>query len=257
MTGSKPLAGRTVMVTRPAEEAEGLVALLEARGARALAVPTIRIEPGGSGLDGALRGLAAGRFDWMTLTSRATVRVLRAAIDATDMRAKVAVVGEGTAQAYTEWTGRSPDLMPRTYETVTLGAAFPPGNGRVLCLRADIAPAGLEDAIRSKGWRAVRADAYRTVLSRRFEPDISAALHDGLVDAVTFTSASTVRGFVRALTGPPVTAPAKGIRVACIGPVTAAEARSCGFRVHAVARPHTTQALAEAVERALRRAPTR
>jgi uroporphyrinogen-III synthase len=66
------------------------------------------------------------------------------------------------------------------------------------------------------------------------------------VDAVTFTSASTVRGFVGALgtlKGNP--------RVVCIGPVTAREAREHGLRVHAVASPHTIEGLVAAVERAL------
>ncbi len=68
------------------------------------------------------------------------------------------------------------------------------------------------------------------------------------MDAVTFTSASTVRGFVRALgalRGDP--------KVVCIGPVTAREARAHGLRVSAVASPHTMEGLVAAVERALRR----
>jgi uroporphyrinogen-III synthase len=64
---------------------------------------------------------------------------------------------------------------------------------------------------------------------------------------VTFTSASTVRGFVRLL-GAVRGAP----RVVCIGPVTAREAREHGFVVHAVADPHTIEGLVAAVERELR-----
>jgi uroporphyrinogen-III synthase len=66
------------------------------------------------------------------------------------------------------------------------------------------------------------------------------------VDAITFTSASTVRGFLNAL-GPMRGTP----KVAAIGPVTAREARERGLAVHAVARPHTLDGLVEAVERAL------
>ncbi len=254
---AQPLTGRTVLVTRPAEESERLVTLLAARGASTLVAPTIRIEPGGPRLGTALADLAAGRFDWVTLSSRATVRVLRGAISPDDVAANVAVVGEGTGRAFSAWTGRDPDLMPRVYETNALAAAFPRGRGRVLCLRADIAPPGLEAAIRERGWRVIRVTSYRTILARRFEPDIRTALEADDVDVITFTSASTVRGFVRASTGPPVTTPGRSLRVACIGPVTAAEARASGFRVHAVAGPHTTAGLAEAVERALRRGRTR
>jgi len=249
------LAGRTVLVTRPAEESERLVRLLASRGGSALAAPTVAIVPGGAGLDAALDRLASGGYDWVTLTSRATVRIMSGRIDPSSLRARVAAVGEATADAFREWAGRPPDLTPRVFETVALAAAFPPGRGRVLCLRADIAPPGLEDALRSKGWTARRVTAYRTVLARRFEPDVRDALVQGRVDAVTFTSASTVRGFARAAAGLPVT-PAGRLRVACIGPVTAREARSLGYRVHAVARPHTTEGLVDAVERALRRGGT-
>jgi uroporphyrinogen-III synthase len=66
------------------------------------------------------------------------------------------------------------------------------------------------------------------------------------VDAVAFTSASTVRGFVNAL-GASRGAP----KVVCIGPVTAAAARVVGLRPAAVARPHTIEGLVAALERAL------
>ena len=75
-------------------------------------------------------------------------------------------------------------------------------------------------------------------------PEAGAALKAGQVDAVTFTSASTVRGFVGAL-GPVRGAP----KVVCIGPVTAKEARARGLTVHAVAKPHTIEGLVAALER--------
>ena len=125
-----------------------------------------------------------------------------------------------------------------------LARAFPRGNGRVLCARADIAPAGLEDALAAKGWTPTRVDAYRTRFPRSLPRDARDALRAGEVDAVTFTSASTVRGFVGAL-GPVKGAP----KVVCIGPVTAREARDHGLTVHAVARPHTIEGLVAALER--------
>ncbi len=255
---NRPLDGRTVLITRPREQADDLAALLEARGAATLVAPSIRIRPARSRvLDRALADLAAGEFTWITLTSRATVDVLSQRLGADELRARVAAVGEGTADALAAWTGQRPDLLPRVYETEALARAFPRGEGRVLCLRADIAPPGLEDALRSKGWAPTRIDAYRTVLAIRLPAIARAALEAGGVDAVTFTSASTVRGFVRALAGPPVTTMAGEPRFVCIGPVTAREARADGFRVSAVARPHTVEALAAAVERAVRPRRTR
>jgi uroporphyrinogen-III synthase/uroporphyrinogen III methyltransferase/synthase len=117
----------------------------------------------------------------------------------------------------------------------------------VLTPRADVAPEGLEDALERKGWRATRVVAYRTRMPRSLPPEARAVLRRGEVDAVTFTSASTVRGFVAAV-GAVKGAP----KVVAIGPVTAREAREHGFSVHAVASPHTIEGLVAAVERALR-----
>jgi uroporphyrinogen-III synthase len=81
-------------------------------------------------------------------------------------------------------------------------------------------------------------------MPRTLPADAREALREGTVDAVTFTSASTVRGFVGAL------GPVKGNpKVVCIGPVTAKEARGHGLTVSAVASPHTIDGVVAALER--------
>ena len=251
---ARTLVGRTVLVTRPADQAEPLVRELERRGARVLVAPTIRLAPARSAaLTTALKDLAAGRFEWLVLTSQRTVHVLRDRMSSPgDVRAKFAAIGDGTAAAFRDWTRRDPDLQPSTFTTEALARAFPRGHGRVLCARADIAPGGLEDALSSKGWDPLRVVAYRTVFTRSLPREARDALRRGEVDAVTFTSASTVEGFVGALSA------ARGApTVVCIGPVTAAAARRAGLRPAAVARPHTLDGLVEAVERALQRSHRR
>ena len=244
----KPLAGRTIVVTRPRPEADELARLLERRGARAIVAPAIEVAPVRSAaLTKALAELTDGAFAWVTLTSPRTVDVLAERLEPAQVRAKVAAVGEGTAEAYRRWSRRRPDLVPKAFTTASLGRAFPRGDGRVLTPRADVAPEGLEDALERKGWRPTRVDAYRTRMPRSLPAEARTALRGGEVDAVTFTSASTVRGFVGAL------GPVKGSpKVVAIGPVTAREARTHGLHVHAVASPHTIEGLVAAVERALR-----
>src|SRR4029450_1884222 len=108
---------------------------------------------------------------------------------------------------------RDPELLPRSFTVEALARAFPRGEGRVLCARADIAPAGLEDALAAKGWEPLRVDAYRTLIPQSPPREAGEALRRGEVDAIPFTSASTVRGFmgaVRSVVGSP--------KVVCIGP---------------------------------------
>ena len=197
----RPLAGRTVLVTRPADQSVELVRHVRASGARAIVAPAIEIAPiRSAALTRALRELSAGGFAWITLTSRATVEMLASRLDGPkDVRANVAAIGEGTSAAFRAWARRTPDLMPTTFTTVGLARAFPRGDGRVLCARADIAPPGLEDALAAKGWSPERVDAYRTRMTRTLPAEARTALRDGVVDAITFTSASTVRGFVGAM----------------------------------------------------------
>lgn len=244
---SKTLAGRTVIVTRPRPEADELATLLRRRGARAIVASGIELAPVHSAaLTKALADLSDGAFAWVTLTSPRTVQVLADHLKPREVRAKVAAVGEGTAEAFRRWSRRDADLVPGTFTTEGLARAFPRGEGRVLTPRADVAPEGFEEVLERKGWRPTRVHAYRTRLARRLPVEARAALEKGEVDAVTFTSASTVRGFVGAL------GTVKGNpKVVCIGPVTARAAREHGLRVHAVASPHTIDGVIAALERAV------
>jgi len=251
MTPRGPLAGRTILVTRPIDRSERLVNLLDQRGATVIAAPSIELRRVRSAdLTRALRDLAGGGFAWIVLTSPATVRMLDERLGGPDdVHADVAAIGEGTAAAFARWAKREPALLPRTFTVDGLARAFPRGAGRVLCARADIAPDGLEDALAAKGWSPTRVDAYRTVIPKTLPARATAALAAGEVDAITFTSASTVHGFQQALGATEIAGRPK---VVCIGPVTAKRAREAGMTVRAVADPHTTDGLVDALERALR-----
>ena len=247
MTGS--LTGKVVLITRPREEAGELATLLQERGARPLVAPAIERFPVTEGaLDQAVRELAGGRFAWAVFTSEAGVEAVLTRLGprvAGNLRARVAAIGQGTAGALRRF-GVEPDLIPPTFTTSALGRALPRGSGNVLLARADIAPDGLDEVVAAKGWTPVRVDPARSI------PDESTrALREGRVDAVTFTSASTVEGFVLAA-GPVLREAGRQPKAVCIGPVTAAAARQAGISVAAVANPHTIEGLVAALERALR-----
>jgi uroporphyrinogen III methyltransferase/synthase len=237
-----------VLVTRPHPAGEVLARRLRALGAEAIAAPTIGVERpiAGGELDDAVRDAAEGRFDWTVFTSAAGVEAWFERAEALGVgppRSAVAAIGDATAEALRA-RGVEPTLIPPEFTTEALGRAFPEGRGRVLLARADLATAELEQAVRSKGWEPVRVDAYRVRIAESLPPPAAAALREGRVDAVTFTSPSTVEGFVGLAEGarPPAV---------CIGPVTAAAAARAGLDVVGEAEPHTEIGLTEAVVRAL------
>ncbi|MBA2625109.1 MAG: uroporphyrinogen-III synthase, partial [Acidimicrobiia bacterium] len=91
----------------------------------------------------------------------------------------------------------------------------------------------------AKGWEVDAVEAYRTVPATPSPEALAAAAE---ADAIAFTSASTVDGYLAAA-GHDAVPPA----VVCIGPVTADAARAAGLTVAAVADPHTVEGLADAV----------
>jgi len=254
MTLGKPLRGRRVLITRPRRDAEPLADLLRSRGAEPILAPAIEILPPDDPkpLDAALRLAVNGGVEWTVFTSPRSVEsvVARLVVLKFELRLPTlhAVVGEGTADALL-MLGREPDLMPPEFTTAALGEAFPVGKGKVLLPRADIAPPGLEDVLREKGWDPVRVTAYRTTFAETLPADAAAALEavdpdDGAASAIVFTSASTVHGFVHA--GGHARA---GLSVVAIGPVAGKAAEDAGFTVDAIAEPHTMEGIAKALAR--------
>ena len=255
MTKARPsLAGLTVLVPRARDQAGDFSALLRARGAEPLEVPTIEIRPVASTaeLDHAVEDLAAGRYDWVVLTSVNGVAAVRARAEALGhgptavTRANVAAVGPATEAALRDW-GIVPDLVPEAATTAALGQAFPSGRGAVLLARADLANPQLGALLRDKGWETTEVVAYHTVPVGTLDPAARRRLDRGEVDWVAFTASSTVEGFLRGYGGPPP----PGVRVAAIGPVTADTARSAGIRVATTAAEHTIGGLVAAIEHAV------
>lgn len=258
---NKPLFGVRVVVTRSASQAPKLSASLAARGAAVLHVPTIAIlDPASWGdLDHAIQLLIEGYYKWVLFTSANTVerffkRVVATRHDARAFgRTKVAAVGTATADALRQ-RGIHPDLVPPKFTAEELVRAIGHGTGGVLIPRAANAPNSIVPQLRTVGWTPEEVVAYRNVAPREVSPGLE-SVRVGDFDVVTFTSASTARNFVK-LTGPPaelgLSPTDEPVRlVACIGPVTAAEAEKRGLRVDVVASEHTVEGLVSAlVERA-------
>lgn len=229
------LEGRRIAVTRAPPDAGALAARLRALGAEPVLTPAIETVLLDAGpLEAALERNA--ELDWIVFTSRhAADAVARCRRSFPGIR--IAAVGEATATALENY-GIPVDLIPREHTAEGLLAALGDLRGQVVLFPASaIARRTLPDGLRARGADVREVPVYET----RPAATRYAALAG--VDAITFTSPSTVTGLLAANGVPP------GARVVCIGPTTAAAARAAGLAVTEVAEPHTEDGLLDALLR--------
>ena len=254
----RPLFGRRIVVTRSREQAGELIELLEERGAQAIASPTIQVTaPDDAGpLDRAVADVAS--FDWIVFASAnavdAFIARLLAAGDVRDLKGvKLGTVGPSTASRLQRY-GIRVDLTPGEYraEAVVgaLKAAGPLAGMRVLLPRADIGRDVLAEALTGAGAVVTEVVAYRTTLAhgeRTADEDVYRMLLDGKIDAMTFTSASTVRNFAQIHGADQVADLLRGTVVASIGPVTAEAGEQLGIATTVMPDRYTIPALVDAL----------
>lgn len=247
----RPLEGRTVVVTRPRDQADPLTRALRDRGARVVEYPTIRIRPPGEAapLRRALERLEV--YDWAVFTSVNGVRHVLEELEALgrDREAfegvRLAAIGPSTAGSLEE-AGLAVDVVPGEYRAEALADALrragAADGARVLLARAAEARDVLRERLEEAGAAVDEVTAYETAPGRPEEGDLEGRMREGEIDWLTFTASSTVRNFVR-MAGTRI-GPA---RVACIGPITARTARELGLPVHAVAEEYTVPGLVRAL----------
>jgi uroporphyrinogen-III synthase len=242
------LHGRRVVVTRPAAQAGALAARLREYGAEPVLCPAIRILPPAdrTPLDAALAGLAS--FDWIICTSTNAVDAIAATLRSVPtLHARIAAVGPATRAALRD-IGCTEVFVPTLHTAEVLATELPLTDGvRVFWPRGDLADDAPRAMLASRGASVEAPVAYRT------EPDpalqvVVADARRGAIDAVTFTSPSTVRAFAAAFGD---VALLRSIPAACIGPVTGSAARAAGFTRVADAATPDDAALCAALERLL------
>jgi uroporphyrinogen III methyltransferase / synthase len=255
-----PLFGKRVLVTRTRDQAGGVAALLRGRGADPVLMPTIEIHPPRDPAPMIDVVPALGSYGWVVFTSvngveRLWTEIRRQGKDARAFgAAKIAAVGPGTSAAL-ERVGIAADLVPKEHRGEGLAAELLAAIGeerpRVLVARAEVARDVAPDALRAAGCAVDVVAVYMTRSPPRPLLDAIAALLDaGEIDAVTFTSSSTVEHLADALEARAAELLAKTC-VASIGPVTSETAEKRGIRVDVVAPEATVAALVGAVERHL------
>ena len=241
---NQPLAGRTVVVTRAASQANEFLTILEEYGAKVICCPTIEIkEPDNyDRLDEAIDHLYG--YDWVILTStnaaefflRRLLHFNRAASDLDDLR--VCAIGEATAERLRAAQVHV-DVVPSTAKAEGVFVALQEFVGgvekihglNILLPRAAIGRDYLPKALVNAGARVDIVTAYQTVIPSDVDRGRLSAMLAGSADCIAFTSSSTVKNLALLFDTHDLSNILQSLKVACIGDVTAATAAEYGLKV--------------------------
>ena len=252
---TKPLFGKRIVITRARAQASGLTAELTRLGAQCIEIPTIKITPpkDRAPLEAAIDNLKD--YQWLVLTSVNGVKYFFDTLfeKGLDVRAlghlKFACIGPVTKERLADY-GIISDILPETYRAESVVEAFSKEaiNGqKVLLPRAKKARTILPEELTRMGARVDEVTAYETELDDAGKDDLIALLKSGDVDAVTFTSSSTVSNFMTLLQGENGPALLENVVIASIGPITSDTARSLGIAPTIEADPYTIRGVIDAL----------
>lgn len=249
---NRPLFGRSVLVTRGADQAGEFTSKLEQLGARAYCCPTIEITPPAdhTALDEAIGGLDS--FHWIIFTSYNTVKYFFARLSEHNLdtralgRCRVCAVGPKTAAALAHYGIRA-DLIPSDYKAegvVELFSEMDMAGQWVLFPKGDRAREVITEELGRMGAQVIAPVAYANHTPDDIPAEALAALEDGRIDCATFTSSSTVQNLAAILGENRFLHLMQGVKVASIGPITSKTCRDLGLEVLMEPAEYTLDALA-------------
>ncbi len=253
---SRPLFGKRVLVPRAPHQAGTTASALRERAASPLLVPVIDVvdPPEPERLAEAATKLK--EYRWVVFTSANGVQRFLTVLaqQGLDSRAfgglRLGVIGPKTAEELSRH-GLRADCIAKEFVGESLAEALiaaSPERGSVLMPRALVAREELPRRLREAGFSVDVVPAYRTVpVSEERTSELRSLLDSGGIDAVLFTSASTVHALCDLL-GAEAEERLSRITVASIGPVTSHAAEERGLRPSVTATEYTVAGLLDALE---------
>lgn len=256
----KPLFGKRILVTRAREQASDLSRIIESLGGEAYEYPSIKIAEveDKSLLDKAIT--EASTYKWLIFTSVNGVKFFFKRMQELkkDIRSlgsvKICAIGPVTKK-HLEDKGLIVDYMPEKFvaENVIEGLAPLLEKGdKILLPRADLARPILVQALVDMGMDVNEVIAYNTLSENRNQEEIINILQEKMIHLITFTSSSTVTNFLKVFDDQERRSQLlKGVKIACIGPITAATAEEEGLKPDFVAEDYTIDGLVEVIKKNL------
>jgi uroporphyrinogen III methyltransferase / synthase len=252
---TRPLMGKTIVVTRSREQASDLVQRLTDLGADCLECPTIKVMPPADDAPffEAMDRLAT--YDWLIFTSVNGVKFFfRKLFECgKDVRAlsrmRTCAIGPATAECLLSHGFRT-DILPASYRAESVIDAFSKEDvkgKKILLPRALEARAILPEELTRMGATVDEVPVYRTLQDTANAAELIERLGAGNIDMITLTSSSTAKNFKGLLPAERFSDLIKNVTIAAIGPITADTAAALGMPAHLVADTYTIPGLCDAI----------
>lgn len=259
---SFPLRGKTILVTRAAEQSSQFSYLLQQQGAKTIEMPALEIAPPSSWekLDAAIADLSS--FNWLILTSANAVeyfcqRLTQLGQDARSLaQLKIAVVGKKTAATLEKYYLRS-DFIPPNFIADSLVAHFPEPitNQKILFPRVETGGRDvLVKELTSAGAEVIEVAAYQSKCPDRIDTFAWNALQKGDANMITFASSKTVKNFYQLISNHLQNSSEytpqsllQNVCIASIGPQTSQSCQEILGRVDLEAQEYTLEGLVEVI----------
>ena len=244
----RPVFGRRVLVTRPAEQADDLASLLEEQGAEILVQPAIEIldPPDWSPVDQALARIE--EFDWLVFSSANGVRKLLDRLLVThDTRrlggVKLAAIGSATESALRDYHLK-PDRVPPIFRAESLADALvdQAQGQRYLLARASRGREILAERLTASGGIVEQIVVYTSQDIVTPDAEIAQALAQETIDWITVTS-SAIAGSLASMFGESL----RKAKLASISPITSERLRELGYSPSVEATEYTMEGVAQAI----------
>lgn len=253
---SKPLFGKTIVITRDTESNTDFAAKIIAKGGNPIEFTTIKIEPL-TQTNKFLKTLTKlSEYDWLIFTSANGIAVLFDDLQklGKDARAfasaKIAAIGSETAAKLNEF-GIKADFTPNVFTGKELGKQLINfanlKNKKVLLLRSQLASNELSELLQDAGAEVDNVPIYTAVTVRNNCGLLTEKIKKGEIDWLTFASPSSVNAFFEQISADLVNS--SNAKIASIGPVTSEQLKTFGLKVDVQATGHTTNGLLNAVEK--------
>lgn len=253
-----PLKGRTILVTQAPEQAKRFTNLLKQKGARVLACPTVDMIPCETPkILHCLKQLET--YDWLIFMSQNAVifffqLLSKHGISKAQLRRlRIAALGKTTREVLKQNKLRVHLVPPVDAGTHLMALLKGKVEGKkILVLKSLDAHLSLLDMLRSKGALVDAPPLYKSVLPAENSKILLKYLSEERIDAVTFTSPSTVHNFVKMLNADRhLMKHLEMLTIATLGDVTARAVEEMGLQVRVRPSEFTIPAFVNTLSREL------